>query len=122
MKARVFKSIENDVYQVLIQTEEFTEKEQQLMQEFGEPEINIGGTFLDATANEFTLPDSYVKIRSDFPYTQKFDSRDAAFSTNTSVKANAWKDAILDSINDSVTTLLATNDGFTGEEISNFPA
>jgi len=45
MKICTFKDIENNVYKVRIETDEFSEADNKAMEDFGEPTIDIGGTF-----------------------------------------------------------------------------
>jgi len=120
-KLRLFKSIENDIYVSIFEDdpEALSNQDKDLMQKFGEPEINMGGTFLSSTANEFTLPDSYVKVRSDFPQRVEFDSRAAPFDTNTLTKVNAYNTDITTRFTDAFTTLRALSDTYTGEVVVN---
>lgn len=117
MLFRVFQSIENDIWKVLIvnDPDKISDTDKKLMKQYGEPEINVGGTFLSGTGNEFTLPATYVKIRSDFPYEQDFDSTATPFDTNTQTKVEGWRDAVLSLIDTAITTLRANVDTFTAE-------
>lgn len=119
-KLRVFQSIENDIYVVRFENDPLalSEEDKQLMQKFGEPEINLGGTFLAATANEYTLPDEYVKVRSDFPIRKEFDSKGAPFDTNTVIKVTAFREDTTDKFTDAITALRAQADTFTSEFIT----
>lgn len=74
MKIRTHNSIENGKYRVTKVTEDFSEADLEGMIEFGEPEINLGGTF--GTDPVFTLSDDLEKIRTGSPFTYRFDSRD----------------------------------------------
>lgn len=121
MKLRIFKEIEKDNWKVTFKTEEFTSDEVNQIAKFGEPEINIGGIFLEGTANEYTLNDEYVKIRSDFPYTKSFDSNSSDFTTNISVKVTAFKDDTVTKLDNAIAALLAETETFTGEEVVTLP-
>lgn len=118
---RVFPKISNAVWSLTFVNDQtaLSEGDKILMQQFGEPEIDLGGTFLDNTANEFTLPTKKAKIRSDFPFTQNFDSRDSAFETNTKVKVEGYRDEIILRITNAFTTLRTNVDTFTGEKTYN---
>lgn len=118
---RVFQSINNDVWalQFVNDPTYLTEGDKKAMRQFGEPEIDLGGTFLTSTENEFTLPTKKAKVRADFPYTQYFDSRDSDFETDTQTKVEAYRDEIMDRITDAFTTLRALADTFTGERTYN---
>lgn len=119
-KLRVFKTIENDVYIMRFENDPvaLSQQDKMLMQRFGEPTINVGGTF-GTTPNDFTFPDEYVRIRSDFPYTRTFDSKGTPFDTNILVKTASYETAITTAFTDAFTTLRANNDAYTGEVITN---
>lgn len=114
---RVFQAIDNDVWKVTFQNDplQLSEDDKKRMSKFGEPEIDMGGTFLADTENTFTLPSKKAKIRADFPYTAEFDSRDTAFNTNTMTKVVAYRTEILSRITDALTALRNQADTFTGE-------
>ena len=120
-KLRIFKSIENQVYKVRFENDaaSLSEGDKELMAKFGEPEINMGGVFLDGTQNEYTLPDNYVRVRSDLPLTVSFDSRDADFTDNTITKVDAFVSDITGRFNTAFTTLRANSDAFTAEVVEN---
>lgn len=120
-KLRVFQSIENDVWELLFNNDisELSQQDAALMQKYGEPEINVGGTFLALTANEFTLPDEFVKVRSDFPIRKTFDSRAEPFDTNTQIKVEGYRDEVVTRFTDAFTTLRANSDSFTKEIVYN---
>lgn len=69
--------------------------------------------------NEYSLPDKYVRIRSDLPYVQEFESRSGVFATNTKIKAEAFEEAFIEKYTAAVLTLRAMHDTFTGESIVN---
>lgn len=114
---RVFQSIDNDVWKVTFHNDpmELSEDDKKRMRKFGEPEIDLGGTFLENTDDEFSLPAKKAKIRADFPYTAEFDSRDAPFDENTSTKVVAYRTEILARITTALETLRDQTDTFTGE-------
>jgi hypothetical protein len=91
MKIRTFNKIDNDVFQVIKHTEDFSEGDMDLMIKFGEPEIDLGGTF---TANpDFTLPNNLAKLKSESPFTQNFDSRDIDAAQAITIAIQASGDA-----------------------------
>lgn len=118
---RIFQKIENDVWTLTFVNDpvELSENDKSLMQRFGEPEIEVGGTYLTGDPNEFTLPTEQVKIRSDFPFTAEFDSKGAPFDTATQIKVLAYRDDIVSRFTDALTTLRAMTDTFTGEQVYN---
>ncbi len=120
-KLRVYQSIENEVYRLRFENDAsaLAQQDLMLMEKFGEPEINIGGTFLEETEDSFILPDQYVKVRSGFPFLQEFDSRSDPFATNTVVKVTAYRDELRTRFSDAFTALRANGDTFTGEQVYN---
>lgn len=118
-KLRIFKSIENDVYKVQFVNDPLAlgETDKQLMQKFGEPEINMGGVFMQGGPNEFTFPDEFVKIRSDFPLIKSFDSTVIPFNINTTIKIDAYIADISSLWSNAFVDLRAMPDTFTKEQI-----
>lgn len=118
---RVFQAIENDVWSLTFVNDpnNLSEGDKKAMRQFGEPEIDLGGTFLPETENTFTLPSKKAKIRADFPVTQLFDSRDADFENNTKIKVEGYRDEIISRITSALTTLRDIEDTFTGERTYN---
>ena len=118
---KITKSIDNDIWKIAFSIDplKFSESDKQLIAKFGEPEINVGGVFLDNDPKEYTLPNKFIKIRSGLPYTQEFDSRGAPFDTNTQIKADAYLDVFVDRYTDALTALRANQDSFSGEYLIN---
>lgn len=118
---RVYQGIDNDVWSLTFVNDPsyLSEGDKKAMRQFGEPEIALGGTFLSETENEFTLPAKTAKLRSDFPFTQTFDSRDETFSENTLTKVVGYRDAIITRITDAIEALREEADTFTGEHTYN---
>ena len=118
---RVFQAIDNDVWKLTFVNDplELSDTDKKKMRQFGEPEIEVGGIYLAETGNEFTLPTKKVRIRSDFPFTQEFDSLSAPFSTSTQTKVEAYRDDIVDRFETALTTVRALADTFTGEKTYN---
>lgn len=117
---RTFKTIENDIYVVVManDTDALSNQDKDLMKKYGEPEIDLGGSF-GTSPNVFTLPSKLVKIRSDFPIRQEFDSRSAPFDTNTLIKVNSWITQVSTEFSNAMTTLRDNTDTFTGESVTN---
>lgn len=118
---RVYQTIENDVWKLNFVNDptQLSEGDKKAMKNYGEPEIEVGGTFLEDTGNEFTLPLKKLRVRSDFPYVADFDSRDEIFETSTQTKVLAYRDEIVDRFTTAFTTLRAISDTFTGEQTYN---
>lgn len=115
---RVFQSISNDVWALNFVNDPkyLGETDKKLMAQFGEPEIEMGGVFLEGEETEFTLPTKKARIRSDFPFTQEFDSTDSQFSSATQTKVEAYRDEIVTRFTDALETLRASQDNFVGEK------
>lgn len=124
-KLRVYQSVESGFWQLKFINDPtaLALSDQVLIEKYGEPEINVGGTFLDGTANEFTLPDYTVRVVTDMstavPFIQQFDPTTTPFDTNTQTKVEGYRDAIVVLFQAAFTTLRAHTDTFTGEEIYN---
>jgi hypothetical protein len=117
---QVTRSIENDIWSMTfsVDRDKISQTDTQLISKFGEPTINVGGTF-GSTPNQFTLPAQYIGIVSELPYTRTFDSNSAPFNVNTQLKAQAYQDAIVASYTSALGTLRAQADTFTGEYLFN---
>jgi hypothetical protein len=115
---RVFQSIENDIWKLTFvnDPDELSDTDRKKMKQFGEPEIEVGGVYLESDPNEFTLPTRSIKIRADLPYVQTFDSKSEPFDANTQIKVEAYRDEIVDRFTTALTTLRSTADTFSGEK------
>ena len=119
MKIRVYSAVENGIFKITINTEDWSEGDRQLMADYGEPQIDLGGV-IDGPAPSyvvFTLPSDYVNIMSDSPFQQGFDSRDTS-STTAQEYAVAWKLTMVARIEAAVTALRTISDTFTNEEVT----
>jgi len=115
---RVFQSIENDIWKLTFvnDADALSDTDRKKMKQFGEPEIEVGGVYLEADPNEFTLPTKSVKIRSDFPFVQTFDSKSEPFDSNTQIKIEAYRDQIVDRFTTALLEVRNTVDSFSGEK------
>jgi hypothetical protein len=118
---KVTRDIENEVWKLTFSIDplKLSESDKDLMAKFGEPSINVGGVFLSDGNDAFTLPDKYVRVRTDLPFTQAFDSTTVPFNTNTLVKAQAFQDTFVDRYTSAFVELRAKADTFTGEYLFN---
>lgn len=118
---KIKRTIENDIWKINFSVDvlSLSENDKDLMRKFGEPQINIGGTYLAETLNEYTLPDKYIRVRSDLPYTQEFDSKSPDFESNTQIKAVAFQDAFTEAYEIAFIDLRTNADTFTGEYLVN---
>jgi hypothetical protein len=98
-----------------IQPGSLSQSDQQLISKFGElPLIQTGGSFASGGL-AYTLPSLYIRIVSDLPFTQSFDSTTAPFnqgfsSTNTQVQD--FITAFLSTYEAAFATLRANTDTF----------
>lgn len=121
---QIFTTIENfdGRYRATVATQAFTANEINLIQQFGEPTVDTGGTFSgnvtrpggSPVAVSFTLPNAIRRIQSDFPASQVFDLAD----TDTSdMRTKLWADTVASRISDAKTALLAKVSPFVGETL-----
>ena len=129
MKIRIFKKLQNGVFDVRVQTEDWSENDRNLMVKYGEPEVNLGGTFVSNEESssssgssresvEVVLPTVYARVMTESPFTQKFDARDCGSVENARSIAQQWSFRIEERISEVVAELRAKNDSFTTEEIT----
>ena len=118
MKMRIYSSVESGVFRVVIRTEDWSQGDKTLMSDFGQPQIDLGGTFSGAAPEylTFSLPNDYVNVMTDSPFQQMFDSRDTN-STVAAQYAEIWKATMVERIQSAVLTLRTIQDTFTDEEI-----
>ena len=130
MKKRVFLGMNDSVYRVVINTEDWSQGDLELMAQFGEPEINVGGqvSFIcgggsvekavcaeDIQTKEFG--DEYVRVLHGFPYMRGFDSRDYGSPECAVSAGNAWKDMVLGRLDDAVAELRSKRAPLPTEEV-----
>lgn len=119
MKIRTFYTLENGVYRVVVNTEDWSENDVRLMEKFGEPEINIGGdlsytpTAGDPTPISWKIPDEYRGVRNE-TLAMSFDSRDTEHAEGL---ANAWADRTIGAVSAAFAALHEHSDDFTRETV-----
>lgn len=74
MKIRKFYTVDNGVYKAALRTEDWSQADLQLIRKFGEPEIDLGGSF--SGSPNFSLSSNLAGILTGIPFTQSFDTRD----------------------------------------------
>lgn len=76
-----------------IQQGSISQSDSQLISKFGElPLIQTGGSF-ESSGLAYTLPSNYIRIVSDLPFTQSFDSTSTPFNqgfSNTEAQVAAF--------------------------------
>lgn len=121
MKKRVFLEMDDAVFRVTVDTEDWSEGDLDLMHQYGEPEVNVGGdvTYLyNGEQRTKALGDIYVRVLHGFPYAMGFDSRDYGSTGEATNVGVAWKEQVLSRIDSAVTALRANNAQFPTEEVS----
>lgn len=122
MKIRIFSDMCDGVYRIVFNTEDWSQGDVELMAQFGEPEINVGGDVIDdgSSSSALYLGDEYVRILHGFPYSRGFDSRDMNGSAEEAIrKGNIWKGMVSDRIRDAVMELRSRRESLPTEEIEN---
>lgn len=123
MKIRIFENMDNSVFRVVANTEDFSQDDLKLMCQYGEPEINAGGEVDYVLAGETkskTFGDQYVRILHGFPLSFGFDSRDYDGSLEESTAVgNAWKEALKAKIGEAMSALRAKSGPLPTEEVVN---
>jgi hypothetical protein len=119
---RIKRSIENDIWKITFSLDlaALPESDKELMRKFGEPTINVGGTFDDTSypvTFTYTLPDKFILIRTDMPYTQSFDSKSPDFSTATQAKALLYEQTFVTRYQAAFVALRTLTDTFSGERV-----
>lgn len=89
-----------------------TEQELALVEKFGEPTVNIGGSFTGPPS--FSEPDSFKKIFNGFP---RSFSKDADGDVLAKEKVVEWSDELVDRLTDAITDLRGQTDDFSKETI-----
>ena len=126
MKKRVFQNLDNSVFRILINTEDWSEGDILLMEQFGEPEINVGGPIpylygeelVAKDCKEKVFGDEYVRLLHGFPYARGFDSRDYESVDEARAVGTAWKETVLSRIDEAVSELRSNVSDFPTEEVS----
>ena len=116
MKITVNKFIEGDIYKARIATSDWSQIELQKMASFGEPQIDLGGSFTGPPA--FTLPDVNVAINSGSPFLGSFDVRD--YPTTAEDSANVWAAEIVVRLKAAIAALRAMDDNYTDETVETY--
>lgn len=115
MNIRTFKQIIGNVFQVSINTNDWSQLDNELMASFAEPEINLGGDFTGPPA--FSLANNYSRIKSGSPFVGRFDGDDYPDAED---RANVWSAEVIVRLKAAITALRANTDDFTGESVEQF--
>ena len=129
MKKRVFMEMDNAVFHIIIDTQDWSQDDVKLMAQFGEPEIDVGGRIeylSDGEPRTKLFGNEYIRVFHGFPYSRGFDSRDYGTDDQSidervaeAVAAGrAWKDAIIERIDSAVMSMRAMSAPLPTEEVS----
>ena len=118
-KLKTEKTLVKGVYKVKLSVEEVSIADQTLMDKFGEPTIDFGGTFdPEGTGPDFVLPAKIRKIKSQMPQEVSFDSADDTVADEAKEKAIKWVAQISGRIQAALDTLQTNSDDFTSTTTS----
>jgi hypothetical protein len=117
---KISRTIDNGVWKIVfdLEADKLSASDKDLISKFGEPRIDTGGTF-STGSNQYTLPSNIIRVVTELPFTQSFDSTTAPFNTATAVKAQAFQDSFTTKYTTAFATLRANPDTFTGEFLVN---
>lgn len=108
MKIRVFCNMINSVYKVTFLTEDWSCSDIELMVQYGEPDVNLGGDVTytyDGEQKEKAFGDRIVRVVHGSPFSMCFDSRDYDSVDEAMAVGNAWKDGVVAKIRGAVDAL-----------------
>ena len=129
MKKRVFSTMDNAVYRIVVDTEDWSQGDIELMDQFGEPEVDVGGSvdyMFDGEVRTKEFGHEYIRILHGFPYSRGFDSRDYGTDAQSTgdrcdeavAAGNAWKDKVLRLLDTEVESMRAMHAPLPTEEVS----
>ena len=121
MKIRSFRDLLNGVFRVSVRTEDWSQDDNRLMAQYGEPEIDVGGVFDLGEGADFELPSKLVRIASECPLI--FVAVDRRDHEDARDRALAWETRIVSDITDAVALLRDHGpDTYSAETVENVNA
>lgn len=109
MKIRVFENMDDAVFRIVVNTEDFSQDDMRLMCQYGEPEIDCGGTVsytYDDTQKTKEFGHQMIRVLHGFPFALGFDSRDYDGGCGEAIAVGeAWKTALKQQIADEMSAL-----------------
>ena len=115
MQIRVTKTLVDQRYAVHITADDFSDSEVERMINYGEPEINLGGTI-----GTETYPDDLEKLKSGSPFKRTVDGRDFATLADAETQADAWATEMVARVKAGVDYVRALDDTFTQESLETY--
>jgi hypothetical protein len=121
MKIRIFRNMDDGVFRVVLNTEDWSQGDIELMKQFGEPEIDVGGDIsymVGGDSRVITIGSQLVRVLHGFPYARGFDTRDFDGSVEEAMALGvAWKEHVVMALEDAVHTLRSRRESLPTEEI-----
>ena len=108
MKIRIFRDMDNAVYRILVSTEDWSQGDIELMERFGEPEVDVGGEIQyvhESETKSKTFGSEFIRVLHGFPYCRGFDSRDYGSYEESVAVGIAWKEKVIQRLQTVVTEL-----------------
>jgi len=119
MKVRTIKTLKNRIYTTEIYVDDFSQMETQRMTNYGEPEINIGGT-IPGVPLDIVYPDDLKRLVTDSPFTRSVDGRDFTTDVEAETAADEWAAEMVIRIKAAVDWVRALSDTFTEESLETY--
>ena len=105
------KTLADSQYTVKFSLKEITANDQALMDKYGPPTVDFGGSFTGPPA--FTLPNNVRNLETGLPVMQVFDG---VADAQAESKANVWESEVQTKITTELTTLRGNSDTFTSSQ------
>ena len=121
MKIRIFMDMDDAVYRILVATEDWSQGDVELMERFGEPEVDVGGEIQYVNESETrskTFGSEFIRILHGFPYSRGFDSRDYGSYDEAIAVGRAWKEKVVQRLQTAVTELRTKAEALPTEEVT----
>ena len=115
---KIKRTIENDIFKIQFSLDltVLPESDKELIRKFGEPQINIGGIYLEGTDNAFTVSDKFLRIKSDLPFVYELDAKSNLLGfASTQAQALAFQEEFVARYTQAFEDLRNMTDTFTGE-------
>lgn len=119
MQVKFIKNLSGSKFQITVQTIAFAQTDIDLMSDFGEPEIEMGGAILDSGPNLLmTMASNKKKLKTDLSqFFIEFDNLSGESIGNAEDIADAYQLTITNRITTALTLLRAQTDTFTEDVV-----
>lgn len=120
MKIRIFQNMCDSVFRIVINTDDWSQDDIKLMLQYGEPEVDVGGSIeyeYNGESKTKVFGSRFVRILHGFPYSSGFDSRDFGSDEEAVEAGRAWKDEVVNRIKGEVSSLRENSRILPTEEI-----